>query len=116
MSEQETWRGKFKEIFIADEKGIENKCKEICELHGIKNLDGYLDSWVEQLKEDLSDRYLVLGNIIYEYLEKEDLRYDSFCNLTKTGPFTYKFITSFHNGGTCLSEMIEEALKKIEEE
>lgn len=116
MSEQETWKGTLKAITIADKDRMEEKCKEICLMHGIKKIEDWCETWEDQLREDLSDRYIVIDHTLYEYLEKTDLQYSSFCNITKIAPLTYEFTASFYNGGTCLGEMLEEALKEYKDE
>lgn len=64
---------------------------------------------------DLNKKFISVKNKIYEFIEREDKDpYDCYCNLSKIDEEKIKFSTSFYNGGTCLQEMLEEALEKFE--
>jgi|TARA_A100001518_G_C1227144_1_gene79267 hypothetical protein len=48
------------------------------------------------------------NNIVYEVTELEDLQYNSFIEIDKVSG---KFVTSFHDGGTDLSEMLSKGME-----
>lgn len=61
--------------------------------------------------KDYWKKYVVAGNDVYEILYKEDHEPDDcYCDLKYNPDNTIDFSTSFYNGGTCLNEMLEEAL------
>ena len=59
----------------------------------------------------LHDKFIEVDDQIYEIIELQDIMFGCFCDITKDGDKIH-FITSFYNGGTCLSEMLEEAIQK----
>ena len=66
---------------------------------------------------DLHKKFIYIKDKIYEFVEyKKCDPYESYCNLQKLDNEKIKFSTSFYNGGTCLKEMLEEALETLEEE
>ena len=65
---------------------------------------------------NLYREYIEIDNSIYKFLEyKEVDLYSSFININKEEDI-YTFDTCFYDGGTCLEEMLREAIKGEEEE
>lgn len=116
MSETEIHIGKLNEI---DLKGVpvatwcENKCKEL----GIK-LESWHDDYIDALQSETyysrSDVfYLVHGNKVYEVKDKELEEYYDILEIYPNNDGSYSYVMKFYNGGTCLSECLEEKLNKI---
>ena len=60
----------------------------------------------------LEDKYIMLKNGLYEWLEHE-CKYDDeddFCNLKENQDKTISIYAQFYNGGTCLNEILNEEL------
>ena len=66
---------------------------------------------VIQLQEDFYDHYFVYDDKIYNIQDKE--LDDDICEAHKNEDGTIDYAVQFYNGGTCLSEMLENALKKL---
>lgn len=59
-------------------------------------------------------RYVVTNREVYRVIDHH-LDSDFICNIQENTDGTYSYITQFYNGGTCLTEVLEEKLKSIEE-
>lgn len=70
---------------------------------------------VEYLLDEYPDKYFYLGDKnegkFYEIVDRERFDEGDFFHVLDQDDTTITFITSFYNGGTCLSEMLEENLK-----
>lgn len=62
----------------------------------------------------LSNDFICVNNCIYKIIEQKELCDTCFCEIKDNGDGTYDFYTSFYNSGTCLEEMLEEELERIE--
>lgn len=73
------------------------------------------DSLHESISDnDLYEKYVAIGDKLYKFLEyKQEDPYDNYCNLQKIDEGKIKFFSSFYNGCTCLSEMLEYTLQEI---
>jgi hypothetical protein len=86
------------------------------ELYIWTELEGnYKEEFYENcIKDVYYDRYLIVGDTWFEVLSVENLDIDdSYCNISEVSNGVYKFDTMFYNGGTCLSEMLEEGLEGV---
>ena len=116
MSEVERHIGKIRKIELNGMMPEEWYQKE-CEKRGISKPDFY-DTW----KQCYNDEFWPLspaevdGELweIVEDREEDDTEYLSI--LKKNPDGTYDYLMQFYNGGTCLSEMLEEAIKREEEQ
>lgn len=109
MSETHTIKGKFKKVDLQG-KSIEEFAKEHM-LYIKDKLPSYFDSYTEYLIEYYDyKRYFTAKGKLYEITELKDITYDSFCEITENIDETYSFVTSFYDGGTCLSEMLEDGI------
>jgi len=121
MSETKQYFGKVKNILRTN--NIEDECKKLAQNNGLKELPEYYSSWEELVRDNLSDKYVIINNendnySIYEIIENKEDNYSDITYVSKEdpkNPGTRSFIMKFYNGGTCLSECLEESLKKIEE-
>lgn len=105
MSETERIKGRLVLINIS-----ENEAKDICQKHGI---EWYDKSWIYTLAAEHDD-YCYLKNIglcKVEYLKSGDI-YG--CTIRKDGD-VIEFDAVYYNGGAHWTEVVEDALSKINE-
>lgn len=113
MSEQETWIGKIKRV-----DRLENETDSEYFERVTKEKWNDEDFTPESINEALDwyslyDDYIYANNHLYVPLELKELCRTSFVEIKDNHDGTFSFYTSFYNGGTCLSEMIEEKLEKM---
>lgn len=99
MSEQVTYKVKLKPLSEAQRQPI---LVDIATIGDSDKIDDYL-----------YDNDIQIINNVYYYVDAinvEDV--NDFCEVTKNKDGSYEVFTSFYNGGTCLSEVLEEALSK----
>jgi hypothetical protein len=116
MSQTETHVGKLRKV---DLRGldIEQWCEATCKELGITELSSYNRSWKEQFM-DISgyEKYFSIGDEIWEAFDHiQGGDEDDIYHMKKNEDGTITFVMRFYNGGTCLSECIEEGLEKIKE-
>jgi len=117
MSETKQYSGKIKLIPKHAHEDFQGQCKRMLgerfpdyEIH-----DSY--EYSSQLF-DVSHMGFVNNNTdLYEIINliEEDPN-DCWIKMTKIDDGIFTFNTSYYNGGTCLDEMIEHGLKKLEDE
>jgi len=113
MSETVREKGKIKLVCDGDKEAIEKFAKGIVEKSDVFDKDCY-DSYLEALMDNMYDKYVIIGNKIYEILEYEALGTDcDFFDAQRNADGTISFHVMFYNGGCCTSEAIEQALKKL---
>lgn len=113
MSNTEFHYGRMKEITLSDNQTIEDFFKEKSDKEELRD---YYDTWTEQYLDDTygaeTGQYILVNDKIYEIIEHYDSDdNDSYMKIIKNSDESLTFIGSFYNGGTCFSEMLEEALK-----
>jgi hypothetical protein len=114
MSDMEYHTGKIRKLPRFNETE-EEWAKRICDDHGWE--DKYDQGWIETLREEGYDEDIIVVNIngnyeIWELVEHTDFDQDDMFQAKKNEDDTISFTMSFYNGGTCLSEMLEEAVKR----
>lgn len=113
MSEVVRHIGKIRK---ADLQGMstEDWCKKKCEELNIEK-EIWNDTYEDALLNEPYPAKVVKVDDefweIVEYREEED--YESLSIMHPNEDGTFDFVMQFYNGGTCLSEMIEEGIKKI---
>lgn len=109
MSRQETIIGKIVKVIPQDNEDLEDQAKRIlnCEFDS-----RWYDTFLCQLLD--SNNYIIVNNNIYKIISEHDMEDEDYCIINKIDENTYSFITSFYNGVTCLTEMVEEELRKYE--
>jgi hypothetical protein len=112
MSETVTYIGKLKKVELHD-KTVEEWCDEKCRELDIKIGDFYQTSR-EALISEKYNQYFFHGGNIWEAIENKRIDYEDICFMSQNSDGTYNFVMQFYNGGTCLSEMIDEGLKKLD--
>ena len=118
--------GKLKKIDLG-EKSLEDFSKEICESNGIMKISPFnsnkklpwLSTMIDYTSSVTNEKYFYHKDTLYElvdHLEWDDEDY--FMKLSKNPDGTIGFFGQFYNDifgqGTCLEEMLEEALDKFE--
>jgi hypothetical protein len=113
MSNTETHIGKLRKVDFQG-KPREEWCQEKCQELEITEIASYNNSWEEQLRDDAYEKYFFVNDGIWEvfdHVSKDD--YDDIYQITPNSDGTLSFVMQFYNGGTCLSECIEEELEKL---
>lgn len=111
MSYTEFHTGKLRKVDTGDltmEQYCEKRCKDLN-----KSLSSYNDNYAREFV-DSSDKFIILEEELYEFIEHEELEDENFfMKLMPNSDGTISFIGQFYNGGTCLSEMLEDAFKEL---
>lgn len=108
--------GKIKKVDL-DNYTIEGWCEKKCKSIGLC-LGEYNKSYKNAL---LSEPYpaivIEVDDTLWEIIEdKEEEDTEDISILIPNNDGTYSYIMQFYNGGTCLSEMLEDEIKNIKEE
>lgn len=116
MSKIERHTGKIKKVDLNNytvEGWCERKCKEL----GIE-LDTYYKTYKEALLNDPYPAIVIeLDDELWEVIEdKEEEASEDISILIPNSDGTYSYIMQFHNGGTCLNEMLEDGIGNIKED
>jgi hypothetical protein len=117
MSQTETHFGKLRKVEIENqtlEQWCEIKCKEV----GIEKIESYHDSWNEQMRDcrEYYNKYFFVDGEVWEaveHIESEDGENIDVMIPNTDGTIT--FVQQFYNGGTCLSECIEDGINRIKD-
>ena len=120
MSDYETIKGKIRKIDLQG-LSVEECAKRIVKEKGLESEVGqgpyFYETNLEFLKwyDDWEEgQYISIDDELYLIYDTCDLGSSSdFINMTPIADDTYEFLTSFYNGGTCLSEMIEDEIKRL---
>lgn len=107
MSNQQLIKGIITKLVPIKEESLEEQAKRL--LNSELNVKWY-DTYLEQLLD--SNEYILVGENIYQISEQIDLEDYDFCHLEEISFQKFSFITSFYNGGTCLTEVLQEKLLK----
>lgn len=57
--------------------------------------------------------YIIVGDKVFKIYDKNH-ESDFLCHINKTSDGNYAYVAQFYNGGTCLTEVLENELKNIE--
>lgn len=124
MSEVEKHIGTLREIILPDGMTTEEWYKEQCLKNGMDPADvgpspTQYSSWKYAFMDDVgwdfpdSCKYVTVGDKMYEMIEHEETE-DDICKFWKNSDGTISFMAEFYNGGTCLSEIVEYELSKLQ--
>jgi hypothetical protein len=118
MSRTEFHTGKLYPVKI--ETSLEETCRSIAKRFDIE----LSEDWKEDFKDAFDEyatkvtsqpeEYFIHGEKLYrviDHIESEDEEY--FMRLSRNSDGSLSFIGQFYNGGTCFSEMLEEALDDL---
>jgi hypothetical protein len=113
MSNTETHFGKLRKVDfegVTVEQWCEAKCLEL----GKTERASYNHSWKEEFIDLECEKYFSIGDEIWEAFDHVQCSDgDDIYHMQKNEDGTITFVMQFYNGGTCLSECIEEELEKI---
>ena len=110
MSEQQTRRGKFKEIDLKG-KTIEEYCEEYCTSRDKVKLYG--ETWREYFFDMYWDKFFVVNDRLFQIIAVEKLDSVKYTQIDKEDNGVYSFYSTFYDGGTCLTECLEDKLEKM---
>ena len=114
MSYTETHFGTIERVHI--NISLEEWCENYCHEHMIDK-DSYHDNWTEccidLFIEDDFHEYIILNNKLYRLTNHVELDEGDYCKSLRNGD-EITFCTSFYNGSTCLSEILEDLVEKYE--
>lgn len=90
------------------------ECKNLVQRYHPDRTEPLWDSWEADLVDEFWHKYVLLNGVLYCIEDKEIDEDNTF--LTKMGQDTYKYVSTFYNGSTCLSEELENALNELNDE
>ena len=114
MSETVFMRGKITAVDIGEDS-LEDYFRKFANSKWITEIHGYNHSWVEEVQYELPN-YMVLNGKLYEVIESEDFDAEDLRIINKHEDGTIEYAVSFYTGGTCLSEVLEDGLRDMEEQ
>ena len=118
MSRTEFHTGKLYPVKI--DKSLEETCRIIAKRFDVELGEDWQEDFMDSFDEYSNKRnsqkeeYFIHGEKLYrviDHAESEDSEY--FMNVTRNSDGSLQFMGQFYNGGTCFSEMLEEALDKL---
>lgn len=109
MSEVELHTGKVWKVDISP-LTVEEWCEQQCRERGIEKYS-FHDSYKEAFLDEGVEDYVIVDDEIYQYDNTCRNDYDGIDYLNRNEDGSYFYITEFYNGGTCLSERLEEMIK-----
>lgn len=117
MSDTELHIGKLVKVKKVHEN--ETLTEVIIRLLGDVELVDDENKLFDQLRYDTDDdnyeKYFIYNNELYEAEDTEPGKPgDAFCKININEDGSINYVTSFYNGGTCFTEMVEEALEKLQ--
>jgi len=121
MSRTEFHTGKLYPINFG--KDLEGHCRRIAKENGIELEEDWKEDFrdkfdeYERKKNHAMEEYFINGEDLYrviDHVESDSEGY--FMKLSKNDDGSIAFMGQFYNGGTCFSEMLEEALDEFETE
>ena len=111
MSEQQIRKGIFKEIDLQG-KSIEDWCKEYCLEHNMTNKFED-ESWEEYLFDARWEEFFIVKNRLFQIIKNKGVNYRYYTQIDKLEDNTYSFYSTYYDGGTCLTERLEDELGNI---
>ena len=113
MSETVIEKGKLTLIERLNNETLEEQCKRILN-NKIDDFDlGWYKTYKEALLDEFYNDYYVHEDILYE-LDYYDLGFcEDIAEGEVKGDSSIDFLVSYHNGGTCLNEMLDVVMDKI---
>lgn len=119
MSDYETIKGKIRKIDLQG-LSVEEYAERIVNEKGLASEVGqgpyFYETNLEFLKwyDDWEEgQYVTIDDELYLIYDKSEFDSSCYVQLTPIGDDTYEFHTSFYNGGTYLTEMIEDGIKRL---
>ena len=118
MSRTEFHTGKLYPVKI--EKSLEETCRSIAKRFDVELGEDWQEDFMDAFDEYSNKRnsqkeeYFIYGEKLYRVIDHtESERAEYFMNVTRNSDGSLQFMGQFYNGGTCFSEMLEEALDEL---
>lgn len=108
MSGIQIHKGKVVLVQKRENELLEDLCKRICRAKRI-SLEGY-DNYISCLRS--TEEYIVVDNELYRIHDKDIDVYDRETVLNKNNDGSYSYFTHFYDGGTNLTETLEEEMER----
>lgn len=111
MSETQTYKGKFACTDLTVKEFVEENSKYLPDYYQDADLmeKFYEITWEMCDSKDAKHKgFFHHEDLVYEITELDNLQYSSFVEIDKV---TGTFVTSFYDGGTCLSEMLSKGME-----
>ncbi len=112
MSKTETHFGKLRKVELSTT--IEEWCKQKCNERGITELPSYMSSWEEEFRDTFYKKFFITEDDVWEAIEHVEESDGDIDVMIPNEDGTITFVMQFYNGGTCLSEMIEDGLARLQ--
>lgn len=113
MSDYEHQRGRMIKVVAEDGITLHQHCLNILKDNNLE-YNGFHDNPAQMLADEFYNEYLYLQGELYKILEINDEDpYDSFAHITSGDNGELLFNSRYYNGGTCLSEMLDDALNRL---
>jgi len=100
---------------------LEETCRAIATRHNIELGEDWQEDFRENFneyeykRERVPEEYFIHGEKLYRVIDHEESNdEDYFMKLSRSEDGSISFIGQFYNGGTCFSEMLEEALDDLQ--
>lgn len=114
MSYTETHSGRLVEIETPPQETLEQTLKRLCIEEGDSiELEEWADSWKEQFQDTFYHKIFIVNNRLFKLVEHVQSDDSDIYHMNKNEDGSFTLLTSFYNGGTCLSEIVEELLEKV---
>jgi hypothetical protein len=117
MSDYESHTGKLRKVLPQENETFEQLCKRLWIAEALKGDEYTEDDYKEgALFSDFYEKFINQNDeFVWEVFDHKELgdEDDSFCRINDNKDGTYSFHTRFYNGGTCMSEMLEDEIKNI---
>lgn len=118
MSKTEFHTGKLYPVKI--ENSLEETCRIIAKRHDVELSEDWQEDFRDAFDEYATkiisqpEEYFIHGENLYRVIDhNESCDEEYFMKLRHNGDGSLSFIGQFYNGGTCFSEMLEEALDDL---
>lgn len=118
MSYTEKHLGRLRKVDLQG-KSLEEWCKEYCESHGIlthKYGPSFKENpWTATFKyyQENRNKFFIIDNNVYQMLHHREITED-FDVFWFEPDGDIQFAVEFYNGGTCLEEVMEDGVKRLE--
>lgn len=109
MSKTECHSGIITKSYLSSED-----CRKLVQKKYPNRTTPFYNSWESDLADEFYNEYIILNGVLYSIMDTEIDEDNTF--LTKVTPYSYKYISTFYNGGTCLSEELGRALNELNNE
>ena len=113
MSATVRYKGRLTKV--AENKPLEELCKEICNQNGIIDLLKYQRNYQDVIRYDLYEKYVIVNNELYEIKNEELDSYMEFFEAEKKQDGAINFHVMYYSGACSFEEAIEEAFKNMKE-